>query len=181
MNKTVVGVISFIGGAVIGYITGRKALEKKFDRIIDEEIASVKEAFRSYTAGDNAPDRKAREDAAQDSGQDECVERRQARDYKACYHKKEGAKHSPSEIRVIKPGEYGSTDYDMVSLQRYSDGIITNSDDEVATGEWVETTLTSQALSHMGEYEADVVYIRNDKTRTDYEVNAIEGAYYDEC
>lgn len=189
MNKTIIGVISFIGGAVVGYITGRKALEKKFDKIVDEEIASVKEAFRNYAQGGDIPakgdaraeeDKQDRQDKAQAGKQDEGVRRPVNRDYKTYYHKKEGAKQAPSKIRVIKPEEYGATDYDMVSLQRYSDGTITNSDDKVATDEWVETTLTSQALSHMGEYEPDVVYIRNDKTRTDYEVNAVEEGYYDE-
>lgn len=189
MNKTIIGVISFIGGAVVGYITGRKALEKKFDKIVDEEIASVKEAFRNYAQGGDIPakgdaraeeDKQDRQDKAQAGKQDEGVRRPVNRDYKTYYYKKEGAKQAPSKIRVIKPAEYGATDYDMVSLRRYPDGTITNSDDKVATNEWVETTLTSQALSHMGEYEPDVVYIRNDKTRTDYEVNAVEEGYYDE-
>lgn len=59
--------------------------------------------------------------------------------------------------------------FDKITLEYYEDDVLCNAiSEEIITD--VDGTIGLESLKHFGEYEEDVVYVRNDKTSTDYEV-----------
>lgn len=60
-------------------------------------------------------------------------------------------------------------DYDKITLEYYDDGFLVEEigDDVVPD---IASVIGYESLNKFGEYEEDVVYVRNDKLETDYEV-----------
>lgn len=78
---------------------------------------------------------------------------------------------------VISPGEYNSSSYATKTYKYYSvDGVIADEDDCIVKN--YEEFIGPSALMHIGDYEPDSVYIRNDKEQIDYEIILIESSYY---
>lgn len=91
------------------------------------------------------------------------------RDYRACYSSP-AINMQDSEPHVISPTKWGEyNDYDQIFLTYYADGILAESDnDEIIEDpglyvghEWKE---------HIGDWEEDIVSVRNDKYKIDYEI-----------
>ena len=78
-------------------------------------------------------------------------------------------KSDNDKIHVIPPEEFSEyDDYDVVSLTYYADGILTDEDDNII--ENIDETVGKGSLNCFGEYEDDSVFVRNDATKTDYEI-----------
>lgn len=59
--------------------------------------------------------------------------------------------------------------FDKITLEYYEDDVLCNAiSEEIVTD--IDRTIGRESLKHFGEYEEDVVYVRNDRTSTDYEV-----------
>ena len=58
--------------------------------------------------------------------------------------------------------------FEKVTLYLYDDGVLCSEEDEIITN--IATTVGHDALGRIGEYEPDVVYVRNEQQSTDYEV-----------
>ena len=58
--------------------------------------------------------------------------------------------------------------FDKVTLFLYDDGVLCSDQNEIITN--IATTVGHESLERIGEFEPDVVYVRNEKTATDYEV-----------
>lgn len=69
---------------------------------------------------------------------------------------------------VITPDEFGDKDYDEVEYTLYADDVVADECGEAIEDADLEDWIGRENLKHMGEYEKDVLYIRNDRTRTDY-------------
>lgn len=70
---------------------------------------------------------------------------------------------------VISPDAFGEfDDYVLISLTYYSDGVLTDEDDEPIDD--IEGIVGKDYASHFGEYEEDSVFIRNDRMKCDYEI-----------
>lgn len=73
------------------------------------------------------------------------------------------------EPSVITPDEFGMcAGYGHDSLTLYADRVLADDSDEVI--EDVKNVVGSDFFDRFGEYEDDVVYVRNDKLRCDYEI-----------
>jgi len=46
MNKGLIAFLGFCGGGVAGFFAGKKLLEEHYNQVVQEEIDSVKKAFR---------------------------------------------------------------------------------------------------------------------------------------
>ena len=69
---------------------------------------------------------------------------------------------------VISPEEYASDEeYETISVYYFVDDVVTD-DDYNLISEWDEKI--GDAPSHFGEYEDDVVYVRNERLKCNYEV-----------
>ena len=78
---------------------------------------------------------------------------------------------------IITPEEFADGEYDVKTLNFYSDGIL--ADDEYTIIKDINGYVGNEALNSFGIYEQDVVYVRNDKYKIDYEILFDERKYYD--
>ena len=73
------------------------------------------------------------------------------------------------EPYVIAPEEYGElNEYELLSWTCYTNGVLTDDMDQPIVDP--EQFVGSDVLSKFGQYSEDVVHIRNDERRCDYEI-----------
>lgn len=80
---------------------------------------------------------------------------------------------------VITAGQFAREypQFDKVTLEYYEyNGILVS--EETDAIENIEETIGKDALKRIGEYEPDVVYVRNERLETDYEVCRIHSDFY---
>ena len=93
--------------------------------------------------------------------------------------KREDPKTTNKEIidenKYISPEEFGEdNDYGTESLTYYTDGIITDTYNNVIED---PIALIGDGVRHFGEYEDDSVFVRNENNKTDYEILADYKSY----
>lgn len=167
MNSNTKLFIIFVLGLTIVSLTTWNIAKKKYERISQEEINSVKEVFinkkKSHTESEKA-EAKSQENLNEKYGKQ--VEKLGYTDY------------LPPPY-VISPNEFGENDnYDTVSLIYYANDILT--DDHNDPVENADEVVGEDFKQRFGEYEDDSVYIRNDALRTDFEILKDNGEYYSE-
>ena len=175
MNKGLL--LSFVCGAIAGAVCIHFIEKSRHE----EEIESVKETYRANagktvvhmpeeekTRGDESPnpDTEKEEDPVKKNVFSEY--RDLTNQYKSARPKK--------DIYPITPDEFGDEDYDQVTYYYYNDGIVANEDGERVID--LEEKI-GDGLDHIGEYEADSAYMRNDNLETDYEILSIDEKYTD--
>ena len=73
------------------------------------------------------------------------------------------------EPYIIRPEEYGELHaYETLSLNQYADGVLTDELDNPI--EDVESLVPADFADHFGEYDDNVVHVRNDNLECDYEI-----------
>lgn len=165
MNKG--HVIAFLAGAAVGVALSWKALKKKYERIAQREINSVKEKFaKRYPKETSEP---MTDDEACDlysKYQEEIASYASG----ATEDEEEGGVEYMPKPRVITPEEFGEIEeYDVMSLSLYADGVLADS----ITGEPIEdieNTVGRESLNHIGDHENDSVHVQNDRLKTYFEV-----------
>ena len=200
MNSTLKGVLIFVLGAAAGSLATWKLIEKKYKDIAQEEIDSVKDTFSKMKKNEypdkleDYPDFEEFDDSddSDDSDDEEPkseqkIDRNNKPDiveyakilsetgytnYAERQDKKEKKGVEPVEDErpyVISPDEFGEKDgYENVTLTYYADGVLTDYFDNVISN--VDEVVGFDSLDHFGEYEDDVVFVRNEKMETDYEI-----------
>ena len=182
MNDKLSSVIIFCGGVFIGGFITWDFFKIKYEKIADEEIASVKETFehREPRPGKNYKVEEALK------GNDEyinvspgvaeriikIIDSNGYRNYSntAIETDKKGgtADMELKQPYVITPEQYeDNVDYTKVSLTWYND--------EVLEDDWgnvldPDDVIGSDALKTFGQYEKDSVFVRDDDEQIDYEV-----------
>lgn len=176
MKNSVITGFSFLLGMGIGAYVTYMYVKDMYAEIAQEEINSVKEAYaekaKNLKRDDITEDEKKEKEKA-----DKAKNKPDISEYAAKL--KESGYTNYSEISqednavevpyVIAPEDYGENDeYETISLTYYSDGVLTDEDDEVITnpGELVGKDFAS----HFGDYEDDSVFIRNDDRKIDFEI-----------
>ena len=188
MNTTIKCAFAFAGGAAAGAVVSWKLLKTAYERLAQEEINSVKEAFsrkenptspakilgsksEGVVAVDEKPD--MMEYAAR-------LAKAGYTDYSACNggKEKEEAMNEVERPTVIPPDEYGDyPEYEHIDLTHYADGVLTDENDEIVDD--VENTVGTDYAEHFGEFEDDVVHVRNDKLQCYYEICRDHRTYSD--
>lgn len=184
--------ITFTVGAVIGSVATWCLIKKKYEKIVQEEIDSVKEVFSKREFGFQAKERtEAGEQIIEGFNDDIRQTAEQAKkkpdiaEYAALmrryggnvngevedgFIKTDGKKEVMKEKHpyVISPEEFGDfDDYEKISLSYYADGVLADDNDDVVDD--VEGVV-GDALDHFGEYEEDSVFVRCDERKCDYEI-----------
>lgn len=174
--------IIFVAGATTGGLVVWKLLEKHYKDLADEEISSVVETFKNR-------EKELLENKSKEKVEKNSTEKKKKTTKK---DKKENKKIIDTEnygtidletaeeqlinmttedsasIMIIHPNDYGEEDeYDTKSWLYWSDGILTNENDEIVEN---SEEFIGDALSHFGDYEEDSVYVRNRANQTDYEI-----------
>lgn len=171
MNKGLIGFIFFIAGGFAGFEAANKLLKDRYEQLVQEEIESVKAAFR---AARPSPKKKSDEAAANEE-REQCVKVVNELGYS---QEKEPAQRLLP--RVIPPNEFGELgEYEQVSLTLYADGTVTDENDRAMSEDEIEESVGRNSLDHFGEYEADSVFVRNDRLKVDYEILADQRTYAD--
>ena len=195
MNNKVFGAIIFTAGAIIGSLVTWKVIKTKYEDIAQEEIDSVKEEYTrlmvsmkkklndsvTYKDDNNEDDRSEKDtDNIDDSimtNYNEIVKSyRSSNDEENTQNEKEGEEKEEDNDGVsymeapyvISPDDFGSVSgYNVEPLDYFADGIL-------ADGWGVELdiaeTIGEDAINHFGDYDDDVVYVRNEQTKLEYEV-----------
>lgn len=185
MNSKFINVLMFTAGAAIGSVVTWRIVKARYDRIIAEEIESVKEAFADADTCDESGDEPAAgddegqvdvspkqinwddlEDLDEDEDEDMVEYSRIVENYT---NEKGGARIMTNEPKVISPYDFGELDgYHQIELTYYADGTL--EDDEYNIVEDGDKLLGPDALNSFGEYEEDAVFVRNDRLRTDFQI-----------
>ena len=171
MNNKLVGILSFAVGGAVGFAAANKLMKDKYEQLVQDEIDSVKAAFRKEHP---LPEKKERPKPTE-------KERKTYSEYTANLGYTEEKKLAPiQEPHIISPEEFGDQDeYDEISLTYYADGTVTDDNDRAMSEDEVEETIGKESLTHFGEYEDDSVFVRNDRLKADYEVLMDQRSYAD--
>lgn len=171
MNSTLTKIAIFIAGSIIGSTTTYKLIKNKYEKIAQEEIESVKEVFARREAKRNAElmdiyNASADKESFSDSDKEEYSSKvRELR-----YDGNEEEKNMSNTPYIIPPEEFGMLDdYKEASLTYYEgDGVLADDFDNPVDD--VKELVGEDFADHFGEYEDDSVFVRNDRTKTDYEI-----------
>lgn len=175
MTDTVKNVVIFAAGAIIGSAVTYFILNKKYKKISDEEIQSVRDVY------------KKKEEALKDMASEQAEKMAQEIVANAIPEEDDisDEKEVDDEMKdnrpyVIDPDDFGEEGYHTVSLDYYADGVLAYMDSgAVIKPEEVDEIVGRDSLTRFGEYERDTVYVRNDKRKTDYEILANVDKYSD--
>ena len=193
MNDKSSRVIIFCGGVFIGGFLTWDFFKTKYEKIADEEIASVKETFEHR---EPRPDKNYKVEEAL-KGNDayiNIIDSNSYRNYsdeiasvKETFEHREPRhdnNYSNTEIETDKKG--GTADMELkqpyvITPEQYEDNVdytkvsLTWYNDEVLEDDWgnvldPDDVIGSDALKTFGQYEKDSVFVRDDDEQIDYEV-----------
>lgn len=166
----------FAAGAGIGSAVTWKFVKTKYERITQEEIDNVKEYYRKKNGENEAADES---ESVEVENNDKNVSPYE-RDV-ICYNsiiQSEGyseVTESGEEVAdtdgpyVIDADEFGdSHEYDTDSLVYYADGVLATEADEVVDD--ANYIVGMNNLTKLTESGEDEIFVRNDRTKCDYEV-----------
>lgn len=164
--NTKINLFMFVMGAIAGSVATWQYVRKKYERIAQEEIDSVKEKFKSDKESVIEEQSQEKKDLA------ECINKIREYGYGEVNRNEIENKEEKATMDkpyVISPDEFGEfDDYEKISLTYYEDQILADDGDELI--EDVEEVVGSESLNCFGEYEDDAVFVRNDRLKCDYEI-----------
>lgn len=207
MYKTLTKALIFAAGAAIGSAVTWKLVKTKYEQMAQEEIESVREYYRKRESdipdsGNTESvreyyDRKVKEaiDKAADNRvkADDEEYRQQLKDLgynpeDESEPKEEIVEEVPYEdfdpeedaICIIEPDEFSQfADYEYVYMTYFSRDNVLVADDTDEVIKDIDSVIGADSLDHFGEYEDDVVHVRNNALKTDYEIVRVDERYYD--
>lgn len=164
MNNDVKTAIVFTLGATIGSVVTWLIINEKYKQIADEEISSVKELYKKDSQEISEDADKEEENEVMNK-YEKILDSTVYRNYSKKESKEEEDLNKPY---VIEPGEFDENDYDTVTLFYFEDDVVTDEQHNIIDN--IDELIGDDALNHFGEYEDDSVFVRNDVTKTDYEI-----------
>lgn len=181
MNCKFTNVFMFAVGAAIGSAVTWKIVKDRYERIVQEELESIRETFDVCEA-ESDDDCDAEEDDVRQINWEELEDldaeeleepNNDLSDYaklvKNYTSEKGGADKVKKKPYVISPDEFGELDnYRRFSLTYYLDGIIEDEDHDIV--EDADEIIGVDPADHFGEYEEDSVFVRNEYLRSDFEI-----------
>lgn len=188
MKNTTINILVFAAGAAIGSLATWKFVKTKYERIAQEEIESVKDTWeRMNRAETEATEEELTEQEDEEDPGDDTDDSSVMTDYAALtrrYNRSSNADESGTnneegggddEVpyingpQVITPDDYGDGNFnhDLYCLTYYSDNVL--ADDWFIKYD-IDETIGLESLDHFGDYTDDVVHVRNERLRGDYEV-----------
>lgn len=174
MNDRLQSFLAFISGAAVASVVTWKLLEKKYKRIADDEIESVREVYnrKLQQKTEVQKDRSFDKPEAEPSDQEMLDVIIGDLGYASPEHNgKEGKTDmaKDSKIYVIAPESFGETDFETESLTYYADKVLVyNGTDKIVKN--VDDVVGHGSLNTFGEYEDDSVFVRNEHMKTDFEI-----------
>jgi hypothetical protein len=179
LNKKII--FAFFIGAATGSLITWKAVKTKYERMAQEQIASMREvmAKKQKTTDEEPKDIHVEIEEtvkAHEETMTEYAELINGCGYTNVTRKQANEIIEEHSIYVIPPEEYGEEEgYDCAELTFWSDGVLTDDLDEPIDD--IEGTIRYESLKHFGEYEDDSVFVRNELKQMDYQILLDERSY----
>lgn len=198
MNRTLFNVLLVTAGAAIGSVVTWKVVTTKYEKLIQEEIDSVKEEYKNLYAnikafGDmefdeddsdyvNEEDSNDEEDVFEPALDSEVFEYhnissryRSSTDMEEDDNEEEGGTGETDEAPYINGPYVISPDDFRCSPPGYNAQALDYFSDGVLADSWgakmdIETTIGEDSLEHFGDYADDILYVRNERLEVDYEI-----------
>ena len=171
MNSKLAFVLGLAIGGAVGAVVSYRVTKDKYQKIADEEIASMREVLAKQLADKAKADESANLEPEQEPKQKRVVPEEYIQITKKYTNGEELTVSKDQRPYVITPDEFGDhDDYDTQTLIYYEDGVLADYDGEVI--ENVGETVGADSLTHFDEDEndPDTVYVRNDILKYDYEI-----------
>lgn len=195
MNK----LLAFAAGAVTGSIATYFVVKKRFEKIAQEEIDSVKEVFNRRLKEENSePEPKCSPNQVHEEKSEECTEettvskkltREEFEEYRKiaagytviddddelldqkydCIDDEPERPRNTDRPYVIEPSEFGALD-GYDLITLYHFSDGVLADDNEEKIDNPEEIVGSDYAEHFGEYEDYCVFIRNERLKVDYEI-----------
>lgn len=182
MNKTINGLLIFVGGAAVGSLTAWQVTKNYYAQRAQMEIDSVKEVFSKKFAEDvEEEENNVRPRVIGDKPSlEEYAKILNEKKYRPNDYIEEGDadETDEEEPEVITPDEFGELDYETVYLTYYADSVLATELDDVI--EDIGGTIGQRSILHFGEYEEEILHVRNHQLRTDYEVTLDSRSFYED-
>lgn len=174
MNKGLI----FLTGVAIGTITTWKIVKEYYKQKNQEDIASVIETFRNRNKTEKVNG--DTEDFSDLEKSQNIAEKEGYIDYTNFFNSTVDVNKNEENIDdeiitttnpyPISPDDFGEfDDYGNVGLLYYNDGVLVEDMTNDVIDD-IDNIIGRESLKHVGEYEDDVLYVRNDELKTDYEV-----------
>lgn len=197
MKSKIINVVMFAVGAAVGSAVTWKFLKTKYERLVHEEIDSIKEGFAEvYGVQEKTNNDVANDESEKSSEEEQPIELglhqidwseyenlKEEEEYEPSesdlleyqslahsYHNEKGGAYEVNKKPyVISPYDFGEMDgYSQIELTYYLDGILEDDEYQIITD--ADKLIGPKALTTFGEYEDDSVFVRNDYLRTDFQI-----------
>ena len=193
MNQKLINTFIFATGAAIGSLATWKIMKRKCDRIVQEEVDSFKATYSACMGRHPSTTEPSKKDNDDFDEEDADPDDSDIFEYDRLTSTYKGADEECENVEeggvgddipyingpyVISPDDFadGNYDYDCISLTYYADGILA---DDWGVKIDIDETIGDDALDHFGDYEDDIVHVRNERKREDYEVARDPRKYVD--
>lgn len=184
-------ILAFALGAVTGTIGTMLVLKKKYEEAVNEELEAlkihydrkVKEQVKAaaddikahiydYAEFDNDTDNYNSDDESEvieGPGYKEYVKKYGGDpDNAVTFYEEENC--ADAKPFLITPEEFGEKEgYSIEYMTYYNDGILTDNAEDVV--EDIDGVVGYSNLDHFGDYEKDIIHVRNPRLKMDYEVS----------
>lgn len=182
MDKVNKNVMVFLSGIVVGCTVTYQLIKKKYERLVQEEIDSVKEVFSRKYSSEIIESEDAIPNDTRTADLNTMQNIVQSGGYAVdCVRFDEGStirQREHTSPYLIPPEQFGEIEeYETISLIYYADHILADEDDEQV--EDIDNVIGLDSLNHFGDYEEDSVFVRNDRLKCDYEILLDQSKYYD--
>lgn len=183
MKKSVACGFAFITGLLIGSGVATILVKNKYEKIIEDEVTSARETYNQLAKDLAIKNEKEKEKMSLNN-----IAVEQA--YISVPDKEDIAEQVAEQIKEepviiqndifeISSDEYGSDEsYDLVSLNYYLDGILTDDRDEIVDD---GADILGDTINALNTYLAngeEYAYVRNDVRRCDYEILLDSSNFY---
>ena len=175
----------FALGAAAGSAATWFFLKTKYEKMVQEEREAIREYYRNKNNKSEEDELEEEiESIMEDDDEDEAYYGSilEEEGYDGGMNEREkgglGAMKIGSDPEVIPPDEFGDIEeYDHEYLTYYNDGVLT--DDKDIPIDDVDAVVGLESLDRFGEWEDDIVHVRNDRLKTYYEITQDERDYSD--
>ena len=189
MNNAIEKIAMFVVGAATGSFVTWQIIKSKYELVENGEItvypAEEKDTEESEETIDDNPETEGNDgepvfSAEEKKDGEKLVKDLKYRTYSNGGGKKKRKKSDDDDEEmvpyVISPDDVGDTGYDLVNLTLYSNGVLVDDlDDEVI--EDAELLIGNYAIDRIGEYEPDIIHVRNDELQREYEICRVDEEY----
>lgn len=185
MNKAIISSFAgFILGAIGGFVGGYYYTKNKYLSLAEKEIDSVRKVYEKHFA--NEPQIKQPTALENPQTINNTIQEAKASDndkktyqnYAGMYGGERPAKKhgsNKSTPYVISPTEFSESEYEAITLFYYSDKVLADMDGNIIHN--INELIGPEALSTFGRYTDEehdydnVVYVRDDNKKVDYEIS----------